>query len=61
MIILHRRNHCTYYVLGDEKVPRELEGLFSDFNHLTKLVESLGYKYSRRLSLLLGEVVYQRR
>jgi len=61
MIILYRLNAVSYYVLGDEKIPRKLEGLFSDFNHLTKLVESLGYKYSKRLSLLLGEVVYQRR
>jgi len=59
MIILHRLNHCSYYVLGEE-VPQELEGLFSNWDYLTELVESLGYKYSRQLSELLGLVVYKR-
>ena len=60
MVILYRLNHCSYYVLGDEQIPRQLEGLFSDWGHLVQLVESLGYKYSRQRSEELGLVVYER-
>ena len=60
MILVHRINAVTYCILGDENIPPQLEGLFSSWDYLIELVESLGYKYSAALSWQWGGVVYER-